>query len=157
MPLSKARSEAENLAAVRAYTQRGVRSVSEARKYLEERGADEARVAGLISVLRQDGLLDDRACARLSAEHWARAGYGAAVIQAKLSAKGLDGSTIADALLRLNESESDEDRARGWLAAGRGRQTASAHTLAGQLLRRGFERALISRLLKLPEETELSE
>ena len=157
MPLSKARSEAEVLAAVRAYTQRGVHSTSEARKFLTDRGTDEARLAGLICVLEKDGLLDDRACARLCAEHWARAGYGTPVIQARLSEKGLDDSTIADALLRLNESESDEDRARGWIA-GRGRRNASVRTLARQLLGRGFERALIARLLKLPEEeTELSE
>ncbi len=114
-------------------------------------------MAGLICVLEKDGLLDDRVCARLCAEHWARAGYGTPVIQARLSEKGLDDSTIADALLRLNETESDEDRARGWLA-GRGRRNASVRTLARQLLGRGFERALIARLLKLPEEeTDLSE
>lgn len=61
---------------------------------------------------RQQGLIDDRICARLWAGHWADQGYATAAIRERLMAKGLDADDVEDALTRLMHEADEATRAR---------------------------------------------
>ena len=106
---------------------------------------------------RARGWLDDAACARLWADHWAQRGYAWAAIRQKLTAKGLGDAAVEQAAQVLGLASDDEARAsrlvasrmRRGPATGRGivlspRQASRlARTLAG----RGFDPQIIERVL----------
>jgi len=93
--------------------------------------------------------LDDRACAELWADHWARRGYAWSAIRLKLSEKGLDAHAIAHAASRLGTASSDDERARRivtqHLRPGEGRRQQAR--LGRMLASRGFDQDLIERVL----------
>ena len=138
------------LAAARRYVQAGVRSRHEVTTYLRRRGVTAETASRAIATLGARGLLDDRACARLWADQWARHGYASAAIRAKLAAKGLEEETIDHAITQLQMSLGDEARAREMVVrrarprAGRRQERARvARTLAS----RGFDSDLIEQVL----------
>ena len=137
------------LAAAARYTRTGVRSVNEVRAYLEGRKVPSPIAGRVIEELTARGFLDDRACARLWGEHWARRGYAWAAIRSKLSTKGLDERTIDEAAQHLGRPSQDDARARGVVAqrthrsADRRERTRLARALAS----RGFDPDLIERVL----------
>ena len=128
------------------YLRSGVRSTSEALAYLRRRGVSSSRAALLLADARRRGALDDRACARLWAEQWARRGWADAAIRAKLSAKGLPARAIEGAMTRMARAgEREAARAQQVAAASRARQPGP---LARALALRGFEPDVIDRLLE---------
>jgi SOS response regulatory protein OraA/RecX len=127
-----------------------VRSIQDVRTYLTQRGFPPAAAARAVSDCRTRGLLDDVACARLWAEHWADAGYASAAIHAKLAAKGFHADTIHDTTARLAASADDEARARlvaNAFLARRGASTRQRASLARRLASRGFDPDVIERVL----------
>jgi len=90
------------------------------------------------------GLLDDRACARLWAGHWARQGYAGATIRLKLAAKGLEGPVIAPLIESMTRASDDEARAR-LVAAQRSRIGRAG--LIRRLAARGYESDVIERVV----------
>jgi regulatory protein len=130
------------------YTRSGVRSTHDVRRHLKRRGVPEHLSARVVADARRRGLIDDQACARLWADHWARRGYAGAAIRQRLAAKGLEGRVIDDAA-RLVGAASDEDRARLVMeavirrSAGRPVRPRLARALAS----RGFDGELIEQLL----------
>ena len=107
------------------------------------------RVTAQVRSYRALGLLDDRAAARLWADHWARQGYAAAAIYEKLSRKGFSNALSRFTLNQFDPSADDESRARTWLARRTRSGTASPapSRLARALASRGFDAELIERLL----------
>ncbi len=153
MSASKPDNDARQvLAAAARYVRSGVRSTSEVRGYLLRHGLPPQTAARVVSEYRTRGLLDDRACARLWAEHWARRGYAWAAIREKLSGKGLAEEAITAAAGRLNAPEQEIDRARRliagrvWLRA----DTRQRARVARALSLRGFDVDLIEQLLSDP-------
>ena len=125
----------------------GVRSSADALAYLRRHDVPLEHARLLLRDATRRGALDDRACARLWAEHWARQGYANAAIRARLDAKALPSSAIDDAIARLSQGEDDElSRARRLVSARRRRGRPPAR-LAQALAARGFEPELIERLL----------
>ena len=117
-----------------------MRSAHEVRAYLLRRGAAPEAAARALTACRAQGLIDDAACARLWADHWARRGYAAAAIRAKLSEKGLDARTIDRAVDDLVPSTDDAARARALLDRRLERAPrASRPALARLLTARGFD------------------
>ena len=137
------------LAAVIRYTRAGVRSTRQILAYLQRRGVSTDTSARVVRLCQARGILDDRACARLWADHWARQGYAWAAIRQKLTERGLDDSTIDEARHRLGLASDDGARARLVVAqrtrrsAGRPPRSRLARTLAS----RGFDSELIERVL----------
>ena len=131
------------------YLKSGVRSTHEVLTYLRRRGISAGRAASLVAAYRAQGLLDDRAAARLWADHWARQGYASAVVRLKLEAKGFS-SDVSDATItQFVPSTDDEARARLVAAQRAHRATgrlARTH-LARGLASRGFDSDLIERIL----------
>ena len=145
--LSKLDHEAARvLASVTRYLRTAVRSTNDVRSYLTQRGiAPRVRDAVLLQATAQ-GLLDDRAAARLWADHWARRGYAWAAIHERLSQKGFDDPTIHAVALRYGSVSEDQTRARA-LVAGLLRQDLSPKILARKLASRGFDTDVIDRVL----------
>ena len=138
------------LAALPRYLRTGVRSTHDVLSYLRRRGVSAGRAAGLIAEYRARGWLDDRAAARLWAEHWVRQGYAASAIRARLSAKGCSEDVIDEAATRCCPPTDDQARAR--LVAARHARRASTgqrarFRLARALASRGFEPDLIEQVL----------
>lgn len=131
------------------YAQGGVRSVREAAEFLARRGVDGPRAEQAIAACRRQGLLDDRASARLWAEHWARRHYAGAAIAQKLQDKGLDDGVITEALDRLARAQTDRDRARQLVAdaSSRGASAQGRLRLTRHLAARGFDAELIDQVL----------
>ena len=136
------------LAAVIRYLGRGVRSRKGALAYLRQRGASPSLAAQLVEECSARRLLDDRACAALWAEHWARRGYAWMAIRQKLIDKGLDAEAIESAAQRLGTVADERERARSVVAEhalrSSGRQRAR---LARTLASRGFDPDLIDQIL----------
>ena len=154
------------LVAARRYLRARVRSAYELRSYLQHRGYPPEVVGRVIARCRADTLLDDRSCARLWADHWARQGYAWSAIHAKLSAKGLEEDAIQHAASRLRIAADDRARARLVAAQGASRSTQrsdvrerarlceatasrqrSRARLARRLASRGFEPDVIAQVL----------
>lgn len=138
------------LAAARRYVRTGVRSTAEVLRYLQRHGLPPAAAARVVSGYQACGLLDDRACARLWAEHWARRGYAWAAIQPRLVTKGLPDEATAASAGRLDTPQEDMVRARR-LVAQRRYQSAGGRgraRLARTLSARGFDADLIEQLLE---------
>ena len=137
------------LACALRYVRAGVRSRHEVATYLRRRGVAAQTTSHTIATLAAHGLLDDRACARLWADQWARRGYASASIRIKLAAKGLDEETINHAITQLRIFLDDEARARELAAryarprAGRLERVRVARRLAS----RGFDSGLIEQVL----------
>ena len=160
MSSSKPGSERDRtLAATLRYARSGVRSAAEVRAFLRRRGVAPGTMARLMTACRAHGSLDDRACARLWAGHWARRGYAGAAIAQRLAAKGLGAHTIDVALSHLARESPDDARARlladSYLrrqpgAPRRGRSWRAprrAGRLARALASRGFDSDVIERVL----------
>ena len=131
-------------------TRSGVRSTQQVAASLRRRGVAPEVVAQVVGACRRRGLLDDRACARLWADAWARKGYAWAAIRAKLAEKGLDEEAITQAGGRvgLAATSADEARARELLQRRIGRRPGPTRAQAARLLAaRGFDADLSERLL----------
>ncbi len=137
------------LAAAARYVRTGVRSSAEVRRYLHRHGVSPQTAARVVSEYRASGQLDDRACARLWADHWARGGYAWMAIRAKLSAKGLPSETIAGVTDELGAPAEEMARARQMVVARTPPHptTRDRARLARTLSGRGFDTDLIERLL----------
>ena len=118
--------EREIPAAVSRYVRSGVRSTHEALQYLRRRGVPVRRAVAVVSACQAQGLLDDRAAARLWANHWARQGYAAAAIRLKLADKAFDERDIFEAIRPLRAATAEEERARLVLARDARRRTRGA-------------------------------
>jgi SOS response regulatory protein OraA/RecX len=126
----------------------GVRSTQEALTYLRRLGVSPAAATQIVNDVRARGLLDDRACARLWADHWARAGYAESAVRAKLSAKGFGEAAIREAVEHLGLPASEEARARE-LAGTLLRRPAGQ--VARRLASRGFSEDVIERVVREPD------
>ena len=137
------------MAALPRYLRSGVRSTRETIEHLRRLGVPLPQASRAVADCQRRGLLDDRACAQLWAEHWARRGYAWAAIRLKLSEKGLDARAIEHAASRLGMASTDESRARLALSqrirSGDGPQQRPR--LARMLASRGFDQDLIERVL----------
>ena len=133
------------------YIRTRVRSTSEAREYLRRRGASASAIRRAVAECQVRGLLDDPACARLWAAHWARSGYAWAAIFLKLREKGLGDAAIDAAAERVGRTaEDDAERARAVLAQRLRRRQGAAPSrpgLARILASRGFDPDTIEQLL----------
>lgn len=149
MSLSKVAGERDVPAAVARYVRSSVRSTREVFQYLCRRGVPARQAGTVVSACQAQGLLDDRAAARLWANHWARHGYAAAAIRLKLADKAFDERDIREAIHPLHSSTAEEERARLVLAhdARRRSRRPSRARLARLLASRGFDSDLIERVL----------
>lgn len=122
-----------------------VRSVQETAAWLKHRGVSAAAVRAVLVQGRRQGWLDDAACARLWADHWARRGYAWAAISERLRAKGLDEASVRGAGERLELIRADRARAQElagrWALPGTG--VLQAGSLARRLAARGYDVELI--------------
>lgn len=147
-------------AVVWRYLRTGVRSTQEALQFLSRRGVSPQRAAGLVGMYRAQGLLDDRAAARLLGEHWAGQGYAASAIRLKLLDKGFDEQLAHDTVTRLLCDADDEERARRLLAQQRLRRSSRRPVpsrLARILASRGFDSELIERVLRTSRDLAASD
>jgi SOS response regulatory protein OraA/RecX len=137
------------LALATRYAGLGVRSIQELRTYLRRRGVAERAIARTIAVCRDRGVVDDAACARLWAEHWARQGYAWAAIRLRLSAKGLTDDAIRVAERTTGRAPDDVARARAVVAQRAARRAGPRERvrLARVLASRGFDADVIDRIL----------
>ena len=137
------------LTAATRYVRAGVRSTREALTYLQRRGVPGDLARRTVAAFHARGVLDDRACARLWAEHWARAGYAWSAIRRRLADKGLDEHTIEHAAAQWGRASDDDARARFVAAqhARRGVGPRQRTRVARALSSRGFESDLIERVL----------
>ena len=150
MSSSKAGDEfAHALAAALRYTRAGVRSTQEVLNYLHRRGVAPRLARRVIGEARARGVLDDHACARLWAEHWARRGYAWSAIRLRLCAKGLDEDAIEQAANQQERASDDDARARLVVARQRrhGAGPRQRSRLARTLTARGFDTDLIQQVL----------
>ena len=125
------------------------RSILEVRTYLARRGASAEETSCAIAECQARNLLDDRACARLWADHWARQGYAWAAIHAKLTARGLD-AVARDAAIPADAAADDAARARTLIGSRRAQgDTGRARVRAARRLAgKGFDPDLIAQLLE---------
>lgn len=146
--MSSSKLESSLKEAIR-YASAGVRSRQDVRAYLERRGAPRQTITRVLETCSDRGLLDDRACARLWAAHWARRGYAQSAIAQRLSEKALHATTIEDAINEVVRDSDDETRARAVAAQRLGRRTfrPSRSRLARTLAARGFDPDVIERVL----------
>ena len=178
MSSSKRRGDdvSRTLAAVARSTRAGVRSAHEVLTSLRRGGVPPEVAVQVVAEYQARGIVDDRACAQLWANHWARQGYARALIRLKLSAKGLDAQVIDSAVHRLGPPSDDEERARALVASSLRRRerpstrqrspparhsgplgvwrqvprrtgSGAARRLARTLASRGFDADLIERVL----------
>lgn len=144
------------------YLRSGVRSTSDAVAYLGRRGVSSEAAARLVKAGAARGLLDDRAAARLWAEHFVRQGYAASGIEQKLLAKGFDEAVTAQVIGRCASASSEEARAR--TLAARYTKAPARRTQAARITRaltaRGFDAEMIARVVDEQlgcESTEISQ
>ena len=137
------------LALVARYTRAHVRSTYEVLTYLKRRGVSPEVASKTVVEAQRHGILDDVAAARLSAEHWARAGYAWTAIHQKLSEKGFHAHTIDTVATSLGDASADEARAREVVARQLRRKTGVLQRtrVARTLILRGFDSELIERIL----------
>lgn len=104
-----------------------------------------AAARAVVAQGRRQGWLDDRACAKLWADHWARQGYAWTAVADRLRAKGLDEASIGLAGEELGLARADRTRAQELVsrwAAG----AANARALeraARRLAARGYDAEFI--------------
>ena len=141
------------------YLRTGVRSTRDALQYLSRRGLSLQRATGLVATFQAQGLLDDRAAARLWAEHWARQHYADSAIRLKLLAKGFDEPLARNTIARLLCDANDEERARRLLAQHLRRSSSRSvpSRLARLLASRGFDSELIERVLRISRNLAASD
>ena len=146
-------------AVVSRYLRTGVRSTQNVLQYLSHRGLSLQRAAGLVATFRARGLLDDRAAARLWADHWARQDYAASAIRLKLLDKGFDEPLAHNTVTRLIGDADDEERARRLLAQHLRRSSSRPvpSRLARLLASRGFDSELIERVLRTSRDLAASD
>lgn len=136
---------ARALAAALRYAGTGARSTREVRAFLSRRAVAPRIAQRILAECRLRGVLDDRACARLLVEHWARQGYAGAAIRLKLAAKGLEGPGIAPIVESMARASDDEARAR--LVAARHGSRGGRAGVVRRLAARGYEPDVIERVL----------
>ena len=151
-------------ALVQRYLRFGARSTHEVRAHLRRRGVAEPLIDRVITACQRQRLLDDQACAKLLATHYADKGYAWSAVSDRLRAKGFGTRLVSQALQRLRASMDDEPRARVVARAFLQRRRAAAGPalrirLARALAGRGFDSELIARVLTetlgpLPESPE---
>ena len=158
--MSSSRREADASPAILAaygYARARVRSRQELLAYLRRRGYAAASVASAVAACANRGLIDDRACAVLWANAWARHGYAWAAIRLKLAAKGLGSQAVTEAERSIGSRPDDEARARALASSYLHRSVnasppRSRHGQAARLSRvltsRGFDQDLIERILE---------
>src|SRR3989338_4192951 len=146
------RSDAPEPALRRAlqYAQRRVCSEQELLAYLARRGVAATAARRALRACRAHGLVDDRACARLWADEWARQGYAWSAIRERLSARGLPAEAISAAARTVGGPSGDAARAQRLVARVRKRRPGAPARLARQLAARGFDAELIERVLGEP-------
>ena len=129
----------------------GVRSRAELAAYLAGRGASPEETERLTREFTTRGLLDDRACAKLTATRLADDGFAARLIRARLLEKGLDAALIDAILPGVAPPADDAVRARTLVLqqlpqSGPSRRHARAR-LARLLASRGHDADLSESLL----------
>ncbi len=129
------------------------RSVAEVRRRLVRRGYDPEQVEAVVSRLQQQGLLEDRAFARLWVENRRlNSPRGRQRLAAELRQKGLAADIIAGALEEVPED--DEAAQALTLARGRARalsgveRPAFLRRLQGFLSRRGFSSEVVRQVVR---------
>ena len=129
----------------------GVRSTHEVRAYLTGRRVPPETTIRVLSECHRRGLLDDRACARLWADHWAGRGYAWAVIRQRLAMKGLSAAVLDAAAAGMDDAAADEERARqaasSWLRRQRPDTARHPARLSRLLASRGFHEELIEQII----------
>lgn len=157
--MSSSKPGDEVRAGVLRYLRTGVRSTRDALQYLSRRGLSLQRATGLVATFQAQGLLDDRAAARLWAEHWARQHYADSAIRLKLLAKGFDEPLARNTIARLLCDANDEERARRLLAQHLRRSSSRSvpSRLARLLASRGFDSELIERVLRISRNLAASD
>jgi SOS response regulatory protein OraA/RecX len=136
-----------SLAQAIRYARTGVRSRQEVQRFLERRGASASTIARILDICQARGVVDDRAYARLWAEHWARLGYARAAIHQRLAEKLVNATAIDHAINLVARDSDDEARARVVVARHLRRGRPSRSRLARALASRGFEPDVIDRVL----------
>lgn len=135
------------LALATRYARAQVRSAHEVLAYLKRHQVSPRLSAHIVATCHAQGLVNDRACARLWAEQWARRGWAWRAIRVKLQAKGLPEGAIEAAEARFGGEAAETLRAQQLIE-----QRGSAHPdhrlrVARRLASRGFDAELIERLL----------
>ena len=131
------------------YVRSGVRSTRELRAYLAARRVGSEAAERLIREYERSGALDDRACARLWAEQWARRQYAWNTIRERLITKGLPTDAIESAAQSVGHPAAERSRARALVArAARGGGRLAWSRLARTLASRGFDPELIDEVLR---------
>lgn len=146
--LKKTANEPAVVARAVLYVQRGVRSTRDVTAYLTRLGLNSQQAQSIVEKFVQKGLVNNRACARLWADHFARKGFAWPLIRLKLSEKGLDDQAIDAANERGSLSATDRQRALGLIAQWRSKRSALSGkvALARRLASYGFEEELINEL-----------
>lgn len=128
------------------------RSQAEVERYLADKGVQPDVIAAVVGRLGEVGLIDDSAFARTWVENRvAFSPRGSRLLKQELYQKGLDTSTVTEALQDLDEETSayQAARARAQRLTGQDRATFERR-LGGFLQRRGFDydviRSVVSRL-----------
>ena len=158
--MSSSKPGDEVRAGVLRYLRTGVRSTRDVLQYLSRRGLSLQRAASLVGTYQAQGLLDDRAAARLWADHWARQHYADSAIRLKLLAKGFDEPLARNTIARLTcDADDDEERARRLLAQHlrRSSRRPIPSRLARLLASRGFDSELIERVLRISRNLAASD
>ena len=137
------------MTAVTRYLRAGVHSKQEISAYLQRRGIQTTVAQRVMAEARANGLINDDACAKLWAEHWARRGYAWSAIRLKLTAKGLSDEVIARAAKTLHMASADLLRARELVNHHLQRTTTrNASPRVWRLLTsRGFDQDVIEQVL----------
>ena len=149
MLLSKPSRDDAALAQVIRYAGKRVCSRSEVLAYLHRRGLPPQTAARALKAAAALNVVDDRACARLCCNHWARLGFAASAIEEKLALKSVDAGAVRIALLELKKEESDRKRAQRWINAQKNR---TPKQLARSLAARGYDETVIEELIVYTHE-----
>jgi SOS response regulatory protein OraA/RecX len=132
------------------YARKVVRSTHDVRAYLTRRAIPRRLADAVIARCQSLGVLDDRAAARLWADHWSRQGYAWSAIRLKLTQRGFEDRVIQE-LASSDASVSHETaRARAVVAAALHKNPSHPHPrgrTARLLAARGFDADVIDRVL----------
>lgn len=141
-PTTRARALATRYARAR------VRSAHEILAYLKRHRVSPHLCARILASCHAQGLVNDRACARLWAEEWARRGWSWNAIRGKLRAKGLAEEALEAAEEQLAGEAAETARAQQLIEKCAGTHPDQRTRIARRLASRGFDPDLIERLLK---------
>ncbi len=135
------------------YVQRGVRSTRDVTAYLTRLGFNTRQAQSVVEKFVQKGLLNDRACARLWAEHFARKGLSRPLIRLKLSGKGL-GDYALEAIQELDVAD-DRQRALSLVNQWQAKSSRLGKlSLARRLAAYGFDEELINELIENRQDSD---